>query len=71
MNNIESSSEKMYDIKWAIEKKQKTIAFLIADLIVERLQMDFWLFDMIISIVFVMIMLFVSEKLVEKIRSKF
>ena len=71
MNNIESSLEKMYDIKWAIEKKQKTIAFLIADLIVERLQMDFWLFDMIISIVFVMIMLFVSEKLVEKIRSKF
>ena len=47
------------------------IAFFAADLVVERLQIDFWLFDMVVSIVFVMIMLFISEIFVEKLKNKF
>ena len=47
------------------------MAFLVTDLIVEKLQIDFWLFDMIISVVFAMIMLFVSEIFVKKLKSKF
>lgn len=64
------------------EKKEKLLkividcvclfmAFLVTDLIVEKLQIDFWLFDMIISVVFAMIMLFVSEIFVKKLKSKF
>ncbi len=47
------------------------MAFFVADLIVERLQIDFWLFDMLISVVFAMIMLFVSEIFVKKIKCEF
>lgn len=44
------------------------IAFSVADLIDARLQIDFWLLEIVIYIVIAMIMLFVSEIIVEKIK---
>ncbi len=47
------------------------IACIVADVIVEILQIDFWLLDMVISIPIIAIILFVLEIFVEKIKSKF
>lgn len=65
------SGKKEKILKIVIDFVSLFIAFCIADLIVEILQIDFWLFDMVVSIVFVMIMLFISEIFVKKLKSKF
>ena len=53
-------------VKFVIEFVCLFIAFVVSDLIVTILQIDFWALDMAISIVFVMVMLYVSKILTNK-----
>lgn len=65
------SGKKEKLIKFVIDFVCLFIAFFVADLIIESLQIDFWFFDMIVSIVLAMIMLFISEIFVKKLKNQY
>ena len=56
--------------KFIIEFIGLFIAFLIADLVVEILKIDYWLFDMLISIGMIMIMQIFLEKIKGRLNNR-
>ena len=55
-------------VKFVIEFVCLFIAFVVSDLIVTILQIDFWFLDMVVSIIFVMIMLYVTNIVTDKLK---